>query len=755
MTKRFPKKRSKAQAKRNVKKKMTVTSTEPTSADDRESEPEDLGDVADGNSEDASYLGMSAALADPGLDEEDEASEKKYARTLIMEHNRKKKKSGGFQSMGLSSAVFNAVIRKGYKIPTPIQRKTVPLIMDGKDVVAMARTGSGKTAAFLIPMFERLRTHVPSGVRALIMSPTRELALQTLKFTKELGRFTRLKSAVILGGDRMEDQFAAIHENPDIVIATPGRFMHVLVEMGMKLSQVEYVVFDEADRLFEMGFQEQLMEIIKRLPDSRQTLLFSATLPKLLVEFAKAGLHDPTLIRLDVDTKLSEQLKLVFLECRTEEKTAILLYLLRTLIEPDQQSVIFVATKHHVEYLNMVLKQAGITCSCSYSSLDQTARKINVAKFRNKTTSVLVVTDLAARGIDIPMLDNVINFNFPAKPKLFVHRVGRVARAGRMGTAFSLIGPDEVPFVLDLHLFLGRPMNLVVPGKVYNEGTDVDALYGRVPWSLMDTEEENLRMWVENIDLKNQKRVADNAYKHYTRSRPAAASESVKRVKELADVGIGYHPVFQEQQDIAEAERLKLLDSMKHYRPPTTIFEINKTNKTEVFSIMKRKRSRHSDAIHATSIRRQKRRTDAISDADDLTHSNAQMSTESDMLGVFSAVVAPKPPTTDKVFQTKSSRKRGRDEENYVSYRPKDFNSEKGWAWRVVPVLEGWAWRMVSELEGWAWRVVSVLEGWAWQVVSVLEGWAWRVVPVLEESAWRVVSELEGWAWQVVSVLEG
>lgn len=162
----------------------------------------------------------------------------------------------------------------------------------------MARTGSGKTACFLIPLFEKLKARsAKAGARALILSPTRELALQTLKFMKDIGRFTGLRSAVILGGDSMDDQFSAIHGNPDIIVATPGRFLHVCVEMDLKLSSIEYIVFDEADRLFEMGFGEQLADILNRLQDTRQTLLFSATLPKVLVEFAKAGLGDPVLIR--------------------------------------------------------------------------------------------------------------------------------------------------------------------------------------------------------------------------------------------------------------------------------------------------------------------------------------------------------------------------------------------------------------------------------------------------------------------------
>merc|ERR1719187_807030 len=244
--------------------------------------------------------------------------------------------------MGLSHEVFRGVIKKGYKVPTPIQRKTIPLIMDGRDVVAMARTGSGKTACFLVPLFERLKCRkAVNGARALVLSPTRELALQTLRFAKDLGRFTGLKFCCVLGGESMERQFAAIHSNPDVLFATPGRFVHLCLEMGLKLDSVEYVVFDEADRLFEMGLGEQLREILARLPDTRQTLLFSATLPRLLVDFAKAGLADPTLVRLDVESKVPETLKLAFLKSRADSKDAVLLHLLRNVIAPSQQTIVF------------------------------------------------------------------------------------------------------------------------------------------------------------------------------------------------------------------------------------------------------------------------------------------------------------------------------------------------------------------------------------------------------------------------------
>lgn len=611
----------------------------------------------------------------------DSSQELQDTRKWLTEQNRKKKKSGGFQSMGLSHGVYKGVLRKGYKIPTPIQRKTVPLIMEGKDVVAMARTGSGKTAAFLIPMFEKLKTHTAkSGARGLILSPTRELALQTLKFTKELGKYTGLRAAVVLGGDKMDDQFAALHENPDIIIATPGRLMHVLVEMEKKLKSVEYVVFDEADRLFEMGFQEQLHEIIHRLPESRQTVLFSATLPKLLVDFAKAGLHDPTLLRLDVETKLSEQLKQSFFRCREEDKPAILLYILKHVIDLDQLTVVFAATKHHVEYLHMILTYAGIDSTYIYSSLDPSARKINVAKFQHKKVKVLIVTDLAARGIDIPLLDNVINVNFPAKSKLFVHRVGRVARAGREGYAYSLVAQDEVPFLLDLYIFLGRSLNIASQLKNVE---DKDGVLGDVPQTVIDEEEEQLRLWhKDHIDLINMKKVVGNAQKKYLRSRPLPAKESIKRYKQIQSTdNIGLHPVFAKECSTEEQQKNELLNALKAYKGHSTIFETNTSSKNRSFDVMKHKR-----AFHQTVIQKKTKQVtdlkDAESDDSDRGETEQQMADEENVKETFRTVIGGKRKANNKLFDPQRKKKRKqesiRDEENYLHYRPKDFQSELG-----------------------------------------------------------------------------
>ncbi|XP_077594127.1 ATP-dependent RNA helicase DDX54 [Stigmatopora nigra] len=603
---------------------------------------------------------------------------------MVRAQNKKKKKSGGFQSMGLCYPVFKGVMKKGYKVPTPIQRKTIPVILDGKDVVAMARTGSGKTAAFLIPMFEKLKApQARTGARALILTPTRELALQTMKFTKELGKFTKLKTTLILGGDSLEEQFAALHENPDIIIGTPGRLMHVIQEMNLKLKNVEYVVFDEADRLFEMGFAEQLQEIIRRLPDTRQTLLFSATLPKLLVEFAQAGLTEPVLIRLDVDSKLSDQIKLSFFHLRMDDKPALLLHLLRNVAKPQEQTVVFAATKHHVEYIRELLCSEGMECAYIYSALDQTARKINIGKFVHRKAMVLIVTDVAARGIDIPLLDNVINYNFPSKSKLFLHRVGRVGRAGRSGTAYSMVCSDEMPFVYDLHLFLGRPLQLATP----EDSPDSEGIFGRVPQTILDDEAATLIPAHDNsLDLQNLQRISENAYKQYLKSRPNPSPESIRRVKNLDISYMAVHPLLGSGLEKTELERLQIVDSIKGYKSKATIFEINSSTKSTAFEVMRTKRSKDSCLVDKfskarASLAAENRLRKPVSNP---TRDEMDNVDEDDTLQeVFSEVVGGKRKYHQDGAEENRKNKRGKrtaakDEEFYIPYRPKDFNSERG-----------------------------------------------------------------------------
>lgn len=547
------------------------------------------------------------------------------------------KKGGGFQAMGLNATLLKAITRKGFSVPTPIQRKAIPVITDGQDVVGMARTGSGKTAAFVIPMIEKLKTHSAKvGARGAIMSPSRELALQTLRVVKELSRGTDLRVVLLVGGDSLEEQFSALATNPDIIIATPGRFLHLKVEMDLDLSSIKYMVFDEADRLFEMGFAAQLTEILHALPASRQTLLFSATLPKSLVEFARAGLQEPTLIRLDAESKMSPDLQSAFFTIKSAEKEGALLHVLQDVIkvptgpteaalkakEPQNgasrngkskkrkrdaedskpnsgtptefSTIIFAATKHHVEYLTTLLRAIGYAVSHVYGALDQIARKMQVEEFRNGLSHILVVTDVAARGIDMPILANVINYDFPSQPKIFIHRVGRTARAGGKGWSYSLLRDTDMPYLLDLQLFLSRKLVIGNPGEgKYSFAEDV--VVGGLPRTKLGKFcEEASKVVEEDEDLFNLRAVAAKGEKLYKRTRNSASSESAKRGREiLAQAAAELNPLFKDETNDMEIEREKMLARLSGFRPPETIFEVGKkgTN-NEAANIMRQRRAK-------------------------------------------------------------------------------------------------------------------------------------------------------------------
>ncbi|CAK7893301.1 ATP-dependent RNA helicase Dbp10p [[Candida] anglica] len=593
-----------------------------------------------------------AALADksfPSLelsDEEGENEAKDMASYFAVNNPQAKKaKNGSFPSFGFSKFLLQNISKKGYKQPTPIQRKTIPLIMESRDVVGMARTGSGKTAAFTLPVIEKLKSHSPRpGARAVILSPSRELALQTFKQLKEFSKGTDLRSIVLIGGDSLEEQFSSMMTNPDIIVATPGRFLHLKVEMQLDLKTVEYIVFDEADRLFEMGFAEQLNELLAALPSSRQSLLFSATLPRSLVDFAKAGLTNPVLVRLDADAKISDQLQMAFITTKKNEREANLLHIIQEVIklplatEEDKKklvvldkrnnpsdseeevedsngkkrkrpkfkkerlppanelpskysTIVFVPTKHHVEYVTNMLRDAGYVVSYIYGSLDQHARKQQLYQFRVGLTSLLVVTDVAARGIDIPVLANVINYTLPGSSKIFIHRVGRTARAGNKGWAYSIVNEKELPYLLDLELFLGKKVLLTSmhdqkcdilkerQGSNYVEPTIsyTDRLVlGAVPRNELEIFQDLYDNLMKNhYELRVIKDVANKGEKLYYRTRQAASQESIKRAKEIMATGSwdDQHLMFGPNM---EKEKEKFLAKLNNRHSKETVFEFNK-----------------------------------------------------------------------------------------------------------------------------------------------------------------------------------
>ncbi|WWC67642.1 uncharacterized protein I206_101552 [Kwoniella pini CBS 10737] len=483
-----------------------------------------------------------------------------------------------WQTLSVGPDLVRSLLLRKFKNPTPIQRASIPSALSAppRDVLAMARTGSGKTLAYLIPLLQRLGSdHSPStNPRALILCPSRELAVQILSVGKDLARGMirgkaregeSLKWALIMGGESMEGQFEKMSGNPDI--------------------------------LFEMGFDTQLREILSRLPTTRQNLLFSATLPSSVAEFAKAGLNNPLLIRLDADHKISPDLDLRFLAVKPIEKDAGLLVLLRDGIgiasntpthDQQPQAIVFVSTKHHVDYVSELLKAAGYRTSHIYSSLDQSARQQQLYLFRKRSTDVLVVTDVAARGLDIPIMDHVINYDFPPGPRVFVHRVGRTARAGRRGTAWSLVTREDWPYLFDLQTFLG-------PSRI---GQDREILKG-FP---QDEMSENMEYISSSLDevaphLAAQRDVKRKGQAMFERSRGKAAVNSYRKAKLLGQhMGdrLSSFPIdlsFRKQHTIPDSlARDKLVASLAAYAPNETILELGRRGDTESSVLMKKRR---------------------------------------------------------------------------------------------------------------------------------------------------------------------
>jgi len=472
------------------------------------------------------------------------------------------KKSGSFKSMGLKEEIIKAIDKMGFRHPTPIQRRAIPSILTGVDCVAMARTGSGKTAAFAIPTIQRLSKHSEIvGARAIVLSPTRELAMQTCKVFQLLARFTDLRIALIVGGHSMEGQFDRLMNNPDIIIATPGRLIHHLEQDGgFSLSRVEMLILDEADRLFELGMSEQISQILKACPSGRQALLFSATLPSQLVSFARAGLDNPEFVRLDSECSLSDKLAVYMAYTRPEAKPAALVSVLRRLTTASKNSktIVFVATKHHVDFLSGLIEKANVaTVACIYGSLEQTVRTAALNQFKNGKASVLVVTDVAARGLDIPDVDNVVHYDFPCSPKLFIHRSGRTARAGKSGLCVAVVTTSDMPYLMDLTMFIDA--RLVVSGtEVINQQNssspqvEDDMIIeveeqaaekkpieiGAIPF--VDEDSELVRRLVDNDpELESGKRSMDLSMGPYFKTRPSASKQAVKQAHDFLNQTCG------------------------------------------------------------------------------------------------------------------------------------------------------------------------------------------------------------------------
>jgi ATP-dependent RNA helicase RhlE len=357
-----------------------------------------------------------------------------------------------FDDFRLNDAIARALTEEKYHTPTPIQAQTIPTVMSGRDVVGIAQTGTGKTAAFALPILHRLaaapRAVALKSCRVLVLSPTRELSGQILASFRTYGRHLRLKSALAIGGVSMGAQVRALHHGVDILVATPGRLLDLVRGNALRLNGVECFVLDEADRMLDMGFINDIRKIVAKLPAERQTLMFSATMPRAIAELAAHMLRDPAQVTVTPVATTAERIDQRVIKVDRAAKPAILVDVLRS--EPVDRALIFTRTKHGADKVARRLAQAGIAAEAIHGNKSQGQRERVLAAFRAGTIKTLVATDIAARGIDVDGISHVVNFELPNVPETYVHRIGRTARAGAEGIAISLCDAEEAPLLRDI-----------------------------------------------------------------------------------------------------------------------------------------------------------------------------------------------------------------------------------------------------------------------------------------------------------------
>jgi ATP-dependent RNA helicase RhlE len=356
-----------------------------------------------------------------------------------------------FSSLGLSAPLVRAVEEKGYTTPSPIQLEAIPAVLSGRDVMAAAQTGTGKTAGFTLPLLQRLDTGTrvrPNHVRTLVLTPTRELAAQVHDSVVSYGKHLPLRSAVVFGGVKINPQMMKLRSGVDILVATPGRLMDLYNQNAVKFSDIEILVLDEADRMLDMGFIKDIRKIMSLMPKTRQNLLFSATFSGEIRTLANSILKNPVQVEISPQTTTAEGVKQSMFEVDKTKKTELLIHLVGT--NNWNQVLVFMRTKHGCNRLVKKLDQFGITAAAIHGNKSQGARTKALADFKSNKIRVLVATDIAARGIDISDLPHVINFELPNVPEDYVHRIGRTGRAGAEGEAISLVSSDEVEFLSDI-----------------------------------------------------------------------------------------------------------------------------------------------------------------------------------------------------------------------------------------------------------------------------------------------------------------
>ncbi len=374
-----------------------------------------------------------------------------------------------FASFDLAEPLRQAVKAAGYDTPTPIQQAAIPLVLDGVDLIGCAQTGTGKTAAFALPILQRLLDSEGEGgrndrndrgsrrIRTLVLAPTRELAAQIADSFKTYGARTNIGTTVVFGGVKKPGQIRALRQAPSVLVATPGRLLDLLSDKALSLAHVEYVVLDEADRMLDMGFIHDVRRILGKLPERRQTLLFSATMPREVEKLAKQFMSNPKRIAVDPVSSVREPIDQTVHFVDKKKKVDLLVETLRN----DLQALVFSRTKHGANKVVRKLASAGISAAAIHGNKSQSARESALASFKSGKTRVVVATDLASRGLDIKELPLVINFDLPNEPEVYIHRIGRTGRAGSDGTAVSFCSRDELAYLNSIERLTGHKIERI------------------------------------------------------------------------------------------------------------------------------------------------------------------------------------------------------------------------------------------------------------------------------------------------------
>lgn len=361
--------------------------------------------------------------------------------------------AGTFEDLPLHAKLRRGIQEIGYAIPTPIQRGTIPHAVQGRDIIGTSQTGTGKTAAFLLPILERLLEEPRGRIHALVLTPTRELALQAESFLRKLAAHTHLRGAAIYGGVGMADQERALRGGAEVIIATPGRLLDHMSRGYVNFQGLRILVLDEADRMLDMGFLPDVRRILQRLPRDRQTMLFSATMPPEIVRLSREFLRDPKMVLVEERTVAAVGVTHLVLPVPSHLKTDLLAELLRD--EMMSSVLVFARTKHRADNLVRQLLHRGLNAAVIHGNRSQSQRIRALEGFRTGEYRVLVATDIAARGVDVKDVSHVVNFDVPHEPETYIHRVGRTARAQQRGDAYTLVSPEEEPDLARVEKLIG------------------------------------------------------------------------------------------------------------------------------------------------------------------------------------------------------------------------------------------------------------------------------------------------------------